>query len=77
MLRQTLVIGLLILPLISCATLSPAPTPTSATREAVCAEVKIVKLSRTDTLETINAVRKNNAALRALCGEEAPVPVTP
>lgn len=60
-------IAFMIYPLSMCQTLSQVPTPTSATNSGVCAEVKIVQVSRTDTLETINAVRKNNEALRRLC----------
>lgn len=42
-------------------------TPTLETKVAVCDAVKVVQVSHSDTLQTINAVRANNAALRELC----------
>ena len=62
--------------LIGCSTPS-APIPTAATAEAggqgsrppdVCLVWSIVHYSRADTPDTIEQVRLNNAARRALCG---------
>lgn len=60
--------SLLLLP--SCQHITPQMTPTLETKTAVCAAVKIVQVSHSDTLDTINAVRSNNAALRTLCPVE-------
>ncbi len=48
-----------------CQTVSP--TPIAATASATCLTVKIVHYSKTDTADTIQQVRQNNAALRSLC----------
>lgn len=47
---------------------SPSGSPTTSATDPLCAQVKVVKLSQADTVETIAAVIANNAAIRAVCG---------
>lgn len=42
-------------------------TLTLGTNAGVCTAVKVIQVSHEDTLDTINAVRANNAAIRKLC----------
>lgn len=61
--------------LVSCATsqpralttLSSATSPKTSAIDPLCSEVEIVKVSTRDTTETIAAVIRNNAAIRAAC----------
>lgn len=55
------------------ACLTVRPTLTSGTNPA-CLAVKVVRFSKDDTPETVQAVRENNAALRVLCPEQNPKP---
>lgn len=60
--------------LMGCA-LMAHPTPTSGT-DAACLSLHIIRPSHQDTAETIDQVRRQNAALRVLCPEEPVKPQT-
>lgn len=74
--HKLLAMLLLTSPLTTCATLRPVPTPILATNTGLCANVTVVVMPRQELLPIINdpkvlamvnAIRKNNAALRATC----------
>lgn len=46
-------------------------TLTSGT-EASCIAVKVIRFSKNDTPETVQAIKENNAALRVLCPDQNP-----
>jgi hypothetical protein len=45
----------------------PASTPTTSAIDPLCSTVRVVKLSRADSVGTIAATIANNAAIRAAC----------
>lgn len=61
------------MPMVLTACLTVKPTLTSGTNPA-CLAVKIIRFSKDDTPETVQAIRENNAALRVLCPEQTGTP---
>lgn len=62
----------LLVSLTGCLTVKP--TLMSGISNPACLAIKIVRFSKDDTPETVQAIRENNAALRVLCPEQTGTP---